>query len=221
VYRKEATLLLEVFRELEVLGNKAELDKFVSELGKALPKGWTRDRDRERQVNRYSDTAHQMAFYVAASPVRPAAHLFLISIPRGYRVSNVVPEKLGKLTRGEYNYIVEEFRAICAPIAVSNGLQLQISSNQMDISEQLTPRSMKALTAFEGSANITSLHPLDSERWRKFLILAHKDNVDLSTNTLERWLIEEKRWPEDRAIKMVIEYEFARELLKDYDGSGT
>jgi hypothetical protein len=212
--------VLEVFQELEIRGTRdAKFDKFISELSKALPKGWTRDRDRERQVNRYSGLGRQIAFYVAASAGRPAAHLFLLSIPGGYRVSNVVPEQSGQLSRTEYNSLVEAFYAICAPVADANGLQVELSSDQMDISEELTDRAMNALRAFEGMANISTLHPLDRERWRKFLILAHKDNVNLSTENLTRWLIEEKHWPEDRSINLAIEYDFARGLLKDYDGS--
>jgi len=79
---------------------------------------------------------------------------------------------------------------------------------------------MKALNAFESMANIGSLHPLDRDRWRKFLLLAHKDRVDLSSDTLERWFREEHRWPDDRASQLAIEYDHARDLLKDYDGSG-
>lgn len=110
--------MLDVFRELEIRGgNEKKLDRFISELNKVLPKGWTRDRDRERQVNRYSGTPAQVAYYIAQNPNRPAVHLFLIRTPEGYRVSNVVPEQLGQLTRAEYNSFVQDFQAICAPVA--------------------------------------------------------------------------------------------------------
>ena len=80
---------------------------------------------------------------------------------------------------------------------------------------------MSALKSFSNNANMSTLHPLDSERWRKFLLLAHKDKVDLDAQILTRWLVEEWRWPEDRAFDLAVEYEFARELLDDYDESST
>jgi len=136
-------------------------------------------------------------------------------------ITNIVPDKVGELTRGQYNAFVLEFSAICAPVATKLGLNVHVTSDQLDISERLTARAMSALKSFSNNANMSTLHPLDSERWRKFLLLAHKDKVDLDAQILTRWLVEEWRWPEDRAFDLAVEYEFARELLDDYDESST
>jgi hypothetical protein len=34
---------------------------------------------------------------------------------------------------------------------------------------------------------------------------------------LQRWLIEDEKWPEDEAINLAVEYEYARDLLKVYE----
>ena len=34
---------------------------------------------------------------------------------------------------------------------------------------------------------------------------------------LARWLIEEEKWPEDKATDLIIEYENAQELLEVYE----
>jgi hypothetical protein len=210
--------LLQVFRDFEVRGSNAKLEKFVVELGRSLPNKWKRDRTREEQVNRYSNSNSQIAYHIASRAGQPAAHLFLWRDADKYVISNIVPITVGQLTRAQYNSFVEEFRKLSVLIAENLGLEIRVSSDLLDISEHLTPRSMKALTNFERNANRGSLHPLDSERWRRFLILAHKDNVSLASETLTRWFVEEQRWPEDRAVELAIEFEFALQLLKDYDG---
>ena len=193
------------------------MDLFISDLTKSLPNGWTRDKARERELRSYS--APTFAFHVKEHATRPAARLFLVRQASTFSVSNVVPEKVGELTKAQYNSIVEEFSNICAPVAVKLQFRVNLTPDLLDIAQLLTPRSKKALDAFERMANRGSLHPLDSQRWRKFLILAFDDNVDLDSQMLARWFVEEQHWPEDYASKLAIQYEFSFELLKDYSGS--
>jgi len=221
VQNKE-NVLLEVFRDLEVHGADAsKLSTFVADLTKALPTGWARDRDRERAITRYSDSEPQFAFRVAATQGRPAALLFLMRRGKALRITNIVPE-VGELTRQQYNALVEAFDALCEPVAERHGLSVHVSSDQQDISDLLTPKVMKALQLFSNAANKStgSSHPYDRERWLKFLVLAHNENAALDTETLARWLIEEQRWSEGQAEKLSIQYEFAHELLEEYDKSG-
>jgi len=213
--------LLEVFRDLEIGGSKTKLRTLVSELGKSLPDAWTRDHAREKQVNERTSSGSQVVFHIAARRERPAARLYFWHQEDrdAYLISNIVPEQVSEMTMAQYNSIVEEFRDVCAPIAQRLGLDLKITSNKLDMAHLLTPRSMKALESFELNANVSSLHPLDEKRWRRFLILAYEDKVALKADILLRWLTEEKGWPEERAFKLIIEYEFAFELLKDFDGA--
>ncbi len=114
---------------------------------------------------------------------------------------------------------MEAFDAICEPVAEYHGLRVGVSPDQQDISDMLTPKAMKALQLFSNAANKStgSSHPLDRKRWLKFLVLAHSEHASLDTDTLARWLVEEQRWPEHQAEKLSIAYEFARELLNEYD----
>lgn len=213
--------MLAVFRDFELFGPSEKLKQFVSELGKSLPANWKRDHAREEQVKRHSDSGNRFAYHIAATDDRPAAHLFLWDNGNTYTISNVVPERFGQLTRAEYNAFVDEFLAVSTPIAEHLGLTIRATKAFLDISETLTPRATKALQTFESLANVSSLHPLDRERWRTFLILAHQDRVSLSEELLFRWLVEEQRWPEDSASKLSDEYGSALELLRDYDESKT
>jgi hypothetical protein len=214
--------LLEVFRNLAIRGasDDAGLNTFVAELSKLLPTGWKRDRNREKELSRRTLQPH-FSFAIAASQGHPAAHLFLMRHGDGLEVTNIVPDKVGELGRKQYNAYVEAFHSICEPVAAQLGLQVHMTSDQLDLSERLTPRAMRALKAFSDNANMGSLHPFDTERWRRFLILTHRDKVELDSQTLSRWLIEEWHWPEDTAHDLASEYDFARELLDDYDKGKT
>jgi hypothetical protein len=50
------------------------------------------------------------------------------------------------------------------------------------------------------------------DRLFTFLIRAHKDAARLA-----RWLIEVEDWPDNKAHALDIEYEFALDLLAEYD----
>jgi hypothetical protein len=215
--------LLEVFRDLEVHGaDTSKLSAFVNDLTKVLPLGWTRDRERERALNRYSRSEPQFAFGIASEEGRPAAVLFLMRRDKALKITNIVPD-VGELTRHQYNTLVEAFDAICEPIAEQHGLRVHVGPDQQDISDMLTSKTMKALQLFSDAANkgTGSSHPLDRKRWLKFLVLAHNEDTALDTETLTRWLVEEQRWSEDQAGKLSVQYEFARDLLEEHDKSGT
>lgn len=211
--------MLQVFRDLTIDGPRSKLRAFVAELSKSLPQAWTRDNLREKQINERTVSGSQVVFHVAAMPERPSARLYLWhkTDQDTYSISNIVPESASELSMFQYNDIVEEFRKICAPIAKKLELNLSVTSDELDIANLLTARAMKALQSFESNANMASLHPFDRARWRRFLIFAYKDNVDLTAEKLGRWLVEERRWPDESAFRLVIEYEFALELLKDFD----
>ncbi|WFU71056.1 hypothetical protein [Bradyrhizobium sp. CB2312] len=61
-----------------------------------------------------------------------------------------------------------------------------------------------------------SSHPLDQQRWLRFLILAHCSAQKPDGERLRRWLMEVEG-DEDHALKLVIEYEFGLDLLNAYD----
>ena len=70
---------------------------------------------------------------------------------------------------------------------------------------------------FSSAANRDCLHPLDREKWLEFLIATHKRDRDVPTDILQRWFLEEEEWHFDSAHRLVLQYEFARELLRKYD----
>ncbi len=132
-------VLSEIYCELEIQGtDAAKLNEFMSKLIEALlSAGWVRDQIRESQVNRNLATtsldATAVTFHTLSRSGRPAMHLGLMRTNFGYRISNITPEKVSadRLTKREYNLIVEEFRAICEPIANALGLEVHTAPDKL------------------------------------------------------------------------------------------
>jgi hypothetical protein len=215
--------LLEVFRDWEIRSSDgSKLSQFGDQLARSLPRGWTRDAGREKELARHRDPGSILVLKVAPTTGLPAARLYLYIEAALAKVTNIVPHETSELSRPEYNNILLSFHAIASPIATKLGLELKLTSDQENIADLMSARAMKALRDFSSNANKSTgaSHPLDHARWLKFLILAHKDDAQLDPETLIRWFIEEDEWYEDQADKLGISYEFARGLLSEYDKSG-
>lgn len=149
----------------------------------------------------------------------PEALVVLVWGEEGAEVSNIVPKDAGRLTHDQYNSIAQWFvEDVLNPHAARN-VRVELGPCEETIDDLLNAPTADALRAFSLGANKStgSAHPLDAERWRKFVILAHVAGASLDATTLQRWLEEEEEWPEEQAQELAIEYEQARDLLAQYD----
>jgi len=195
--------------------------KLASTIEKNLSNGWTRDLKREEEVGGYG-AAPQYCFACDAANNRRAAHLWL-SFSRdrsNLRVGNIVPRAQSSLSYDEYNLILNEFFHYFVEPEI-DGVRLQASLSKADVTLEdfASPKTARLLRRFSETANRSSgsSHPSDRELWEQFLISAHLASDRIYTDILERWLIEEERWPLDAASELTIQYERGRSLLKTYD----
>lgn len=81
------------------------------------------------------------------------------------------------------------------------------------------PFADEALRLFSGAANKAtgSSHPADWQRWLKFLVAVHRTRVSIVPEKLSKWLIEDEQWPEESAQKLGFQYEFALDVLRQYE----
>lgn len=214
--------LLEVFKDLTIDGVSAELDAFIDAATAELPSEWSRDEERENQLKKTAPSSdeYQFALSRVASGEIPAASLFMIRSGTSLKVTNIVPKEVGSLSRVQYNTILDEFvEHVARPVADRLNLTIELTPDHLPITHWLSEDAARLLKSFSAAANKAtgSSHPLDFSRWTAFLIQAHREHTNLDTETLQRWLIEEEGWPEDRAVDLAIEFEFARDLLRAYD----
>ena len=99
-------------------------------------------------------------------------------------------------------------------------IKVELTSNEKNMEDWISENSLKKLKLFSIAANKStgSAHPLDKKRWLDFLISIHHEHRNLNSSQLQRWLIEVENWPEDIAVDLSIEYEFAMNLLDFKEG---
>ena len=217
---------MKVFQDLSIGPLSAEQERRLIELLESrLVDGWQRDKEREEELRRSSPSkTYWYCFVCSKKENRQHAGLFLA--PRGKAdphrlyVSNIVPRDISELDYDQYNRILDEFHArFLASTARELGIPAELSAPVISIDKVLSAEAFQFLKSFSHLANksTSSSHPNDRQRWFDFLIFVHRCGEHPDESLIERWLVEEERWREDEAAKLMIEYEFARGLLDQYD----
>jgi hypothetical protein len=204
-------------RDLTVTAHSPQLEEFRARLNSApTPPGWRTDEESARQVST-GGTNHATVFRTQGA--QPEAAVWLFWGDEKGEVTNITPVTVDELTLEQYNGLATRFAdEVLRPAAVGIDVQIALGPASETIEDLTTPRVASALRTFSVCANKATgaSHPLDAERWREFLTLAHIDRVRLDANDLGEWLVEQK-WDDRVASKLVIQYEAARALLATYD----
>lgn len=207
---------MKVFRRLTIKGSRRELEKLLQEIESRLAEGWERDRKREKELAALA-LSRVHCFACPPSGNRPASRLFLGEKNGTLYVTNIVPTGPTNLTYDQYNLILQEFyERFVEPAKRGLSVRVELTADTVNIEDCLSEEAAKLLKFFSHTANRSILHPLDDDRWREFLIAAHRQPTELNSELLRRWLIEEEKWPEDRASDLAQQYDFALELLDAY-----
>jgi len=211
---------VKIFQDLTIKGESSPLEQFVREIEASLKENWSRNREMEEKV-RPLDPSPTWCFAFAGRGEEPAAFLWL-----AYReakvlyVPNIVPAGTERLSREQYNRIVQEFyEKFVKGAAHKTGVRADLGRESVELEDLLGVEAAQALRRFSALANKStgSSHPRDRARWEEFLMAAHLKGSTLAPDELERWLIQEQQWPSDKSTDLAIEYEDAMSLLKDYD----
>lgn len=209
---------MKVYRDLIIRGSREVLSEFVARVTEHLSGGWSRQYDREAEVNKAA-FGRMYCFACTAKGTRPASELWLATNSDGsLYVSNILADEHSSLTYETYNGILADFYRICVePDAITSGVDIELSKPDPQLEDFVSERTAGLLRAFSKLANRSILHPLDQKRWNEFLVSAHREEAALDGATLKRWLIEEESWPEDQALNLAAQYEQARNLLETYE----
>ncbi|MRS17960.1 hypothetical protein GJV08_02175 [Enterobacteriaceae bacterium RIT692] len=137
-----------------------------------------------------------------------------------YSVTNIVPQNVGELGVDKYNSIINDFvERIISPLSESGVLTFELTKSEKDIRDILSDKTASLIEVFSRLANKSTgaSHPLDKERWIKFLIESHVHDEKCTATDLMQWFVEIEKWPEEKASELAISYEFSRDLLNSYD----
>lgn len=205
-----------VHKDFVLSGHPNAISAFCEDLIESIDARWSAQKRDEPGVK-----GTYYAFSRTADSTTPAATLSLLLKPTAeqIKVVNVVPNSAGELSVTEYNRIVDDFVTDATPIAHRHDLEAEITSAHADLSRWASPTVAQALRTFSSLANKSTGHghPMDHDRWARFVILAHRENSSLDSTTLERYLVEELGWDETMAERLGSSYESFRAILKAND----
>ncbi len=211
---------MKLFKDLTVKGAPDALDTLADRLG-AVPDGpeWKVRPDLAQKLQDLNPDDRRAVVFDFVGKSEPSASVFLLFDEDAARVTNVVPVDKSELSYAEYNAIVDRFNELLISTGADIGLQVDVGAESLDISDVLSPDAARALRDFSAGANRSTgaAHPMDAERWREFLVLAHMNNDKLGPSQLAQWLVEDERWGDEQAMDLSIQYESGRALLQAYD----
>lgn len=148
------------------------------------------------------------------------AYVWMVADDSELRITNITPNQSGQLSIEQYNAILDEFFVNVIKPSINEFYQVIVSSDSKTIEDYAGSEVSKKLKIWINAANKSTLNTnhFDFERWASFVIEAHKYDSALNTTELEKYLIEEINIPDDDLVsKILIDYEYGRDLLKEYD----
>jgi hypothetical protein len=206
---------MKTFRQLQLVGSRAQLDALRENLEKfAATQAW------RRNDTLPGASAPDVIVFEYTGKEAPGALVWLFDEPHGARVTNIVPTRAGSLSHDQYNAIAVRFAEdVLSPLATQGSVRIDLGAPEKSIEDFLPAPAALALRRFSASANRStgSAHPQDAEKWDTFVILAHRERVSLAPATLRRLLVEDERWDDDQARELAIQYERALRLLESND----
>ena len=132
-------------------------------------------------------------------------------------VCNIVPCKVQELTIDQYNAALDRFQADLVEHC-RGSLECTVTSDSFVGADVMSEGTWEQLKAFSHDANRSSLHPLDNQRWHRFVISAFKNDPKLDGSTLGQVLQMQLGWNGETTFGLVVRYEDEIALLREYNG---
>jgi len=204
---------MKVFRDLiiEYPGTIDELtDLIVVEIEDS---NWERSEDFD--IRDGTVTSPITCFQYSGEIIDQHARLFIANKEEDtFYVSNIVPEN-GSLTHDEYNNLIDSFYETINNIRRRGVTDISRSTDEIIFEEVVPENIQRAFFSFSRAANKStgSAHPMDKERWYKFICLIYREQYEMNHDLMKSKLIEDG-WSEDKAFDLLIEFEFGLGLLK-------
>ncbi len=217
------TALLEVFQELHLECSPA--DRSILRLAvRQYASGPWRGADYIEQHLRESPQVVNdiIAFKRDETEDIRSAELTLWETPNGCYVSNILPmEGQTWLNIHCYNNILNDFiERVIFPAQRTVKFNADLNPRNQSISDWSSDEAASCLRDFLGTFNWENVldHPLDEEKWRRFIVAVHTSRGMLDGHLLRRWLVEVEKLSPKIASNLARHYGHARDLLKMYDG---
>lgn len=137
------------------------------------------------------------------------------------KIVNIVTAGITSLTHDDYNRILNLFYRQCVDHVVRNKeVTVIITASVSEIKKLAGDYTYEALLNWAQNYDpvTSSSDSNDFTRWADFVCTAFDEGSQLSAGLLQRWLIEERRWRDDKMTKQVaINYGNCLSILEHYE----
>jgi hypothetical protein len=207
--------MIELYKKLEIQVDLAGFQTLKAELMTSVRPPWSYLGDRDFTA----PPGGKFVLFGCRNGNYTDADLFLAWHGGKATIGNIVPVKMQRLSKTQYNELLDDFvDKHLRPAAERLQLKVRITKAFREIAEWIGPEAMHRLEVFSSQAPKASTnHPADRERWMDFVIAVQKNTTGdhLPADALERWLIGDG-WPAVFAEELAVEYSNVIEWLDRY-----
>ncbi|REG90250.1 hypothetical protein [Flavobacterium aquicola] len=212
---------MRTFKKLEIKGEKEDLVNFLKEIKSKVYDNFTYMSDKsDDYAMMISLPKEYTATFLSNEIERAIAYVWLVISDNLLYVANITPNKSGQLTYNQYNSIISKF---CEEVVKSDTIKdisINLSKEDFTIEDFAGADTALKLKNWINSANLSTLNTnhYDFKRWCDFIFTSHLTKSQLTSSQFEKFLIEDvKLYDEDLVSKIVQEYEYSLDILKEYD----
>jgi hypothetical protein len=214
IIRRNAML---VYQDMIIRIDDSTVEQMIAKFDALLPSSWRRDKSREVELHEKFVGHKQYAYSTEYHQTLPCARLWLAMNENGdLYISNIVPNKMRKLTIEQYNSILQSFSEI---IKRDPSIQCTVTKANVTLDDFMPQDVAQKLIRFSNAANRSTGigHPCDHERWLDFVVTFYRKKCQRRMDWILRWLNEEEKWTEDGADDLCTYLEHALEVLDYYN----
>lgn len=213
---------MKTYKDIYISFNNVEnIKNYIDLITKNISAPWQRSLDREKDASSFV-SEQVFCFERVADDINLACGLTIFhKDEKTLYIPNIVPRESGQFSVDEYNSLLTEFYQIYLyPYADANHINIEITNDTLSDEDILNKTVADSLRRFSVLANQStgSSHPCDRKRWYEFICLAFDLSKSKSINTeLLQQILIEQGWGNDKALDLIIEYEFGTGLLEYLD----
>lgn len=212
---------MKTHKSLKITSQPEQLTSLIKKLQDATFEGFSYDSEKTNEYAKIIFKENNQVLSFISPEIRGAiAYVWLLLDNNELTITNITPNKSGKLSIEQYNSILDKFFEAVLKPNVETQHHVKISSEDKTIEDYAGVEVAKTLNSWIRLANKSTLNTdsFDFERWAEFLITAHKEQSELTTIQLGKYLMEEIMVPDDELVEQItLDYEHGRSLLKEYD----
>lgn len=209
-----------IHKEALIKCSESEARNVFTSMCTLIEKGadWVVDRDWMAETSLQDYDFRDGLFVICTKVLNDIHHYGVIiqysSTKRGIFIPNIIPIIKRELSVLEYNICFDQFWEAIGRY-ITKGYKCILGGGEVTIEELLTPSLLRLFKEFDLLANRKSLHPLDEQRWRNFVIKMASSRRRLDKRQIHLLFLA-FGWNKDKALEMSSRYVNELSIIRQY-----